>query len=274
MIAGPALLFCPGDRPDRYAKAAAAADTVIIDLEDAVAVPAKPLARSALIASNLDPARTLVRVNPGSTGLLDDDLVALRQTPYYQVMLAKAETAEDLAPLYGFEVTAICESPLGVRNADLLADLDPVVALTWGAEDLVAGIGGRSSRQDDGRYRSFAVYARSRVLIEAASSGKPAFDTVHLDIADVDGLRSEAEDAAASGFSGVLCIHPDQVAVIRSAFRPTAEAIRWAEEVLEAAAGSPGGVFALGRQMVDEPVLRQARRVLDSAARYAPNEGT
>ena len=266
MIAGPALLFCPGDRPDRYRKATDAADAVIIDLEDAVALAAKPAAREALVASQLDPDRTLVRVNPRSTALLDADIEALRATPYRTVVLAKAETAHDVAPLAGFRVMAICESPLGVRNADMLADHDDVFALTWGAEDLVAAMGGSSSRRPDGNYRVFAEYARSRVLIAAASAGKAAYDTVHLDIADDAGLRLEAEDAAASGFAGAMCIHPRQVETIRAAFRPSAESLAWARGVIEAAADTPSGVFAVNGRMVDEPVLRQARRIVESAA--------
>lgn len=266
MTAAPALLFCPGDRPDRYKKAAEAADAVIIDLEDAVALAAKPAARDALVASQLDPDRTLVRVNPRSTALLDADIAALRATPYRSVVLAKAETALDVAPLAGFRVMAICESPLGVRNAELLADLDDVFALTWGAEDLVAAIGGSSSRHGDGSYRLFAQYARSRVLIAAASAGKAAYDTVHLDIADDAGLRQKAEDAAASGFAGAMCIHPRQVEIIRAAFRPSAESVAWARGVIDAAAGTPDGVFAFEGRMVDEPVLRQARRIAESAA--------
>jgi citrate lyase subunit beta/citryl-CoA lyase len=264
MITGPALLFCPGDRPDRYLKAAAAADAVIIDLEDAVGLAAKPSARESLRASDLDPSRTWVRVNPRSTGLLDADLATLRETPYRNVMLAKAETAADVAPLAGFSVMAICESPLGVRNAELLAGLDDVVALTWGADDLVAAMGGSSSRRPDGSLREFAIYARSRVLIAATSEGKVAVDTVHLDIADEAGLRAEAEDAAASGFAGAMCIHPRQVEIIRAAFRPSAEAIAWAHGVLAAAAAAANGVFAYEGRMVDEPVLRQARRILDA----------
>ena len=270
---GPAFLFCPGDRPDRYGKAAAAADTVIIDLEDAVALAAKPSAREAMVASDLDPARTLVRVNPRATGLLEEDLAALRRTDYRNIVLAKAETAEDMTPLAGFRVMAICESPLGVRNADLLAECDEVVALTWGAEDLVAGMGGSSSRHEDGRYRSFALYARSRVLIAATSAGIEAVDTVHLDIPDEEGLREEAMDAAASGFSGAMCIHPRQVAVIRQAFQPSPAALRWATGVLTAAASASNGVFAYEGRMVDEPVLRQARRIIDSSQLAASTEG-
>lgn len=265
MITGPALLFCPGDRPDRHAKAAAAADMVIIDLEDAVAFDGKPAARAALIASDLNPDRTLVRVNPRSTGLLLDDIAALEQTRYRNIMLAKAETVDDLEPLAGYSVVAICESPLGVRNADGLAEHDFVVGLTWGAEDLVAAMGGSSSRDESHAYRRFADYARSRILIAATSVGKQAFDTVHLDIADDIGLRAEAVDAAASGFSGIMCIHPSQVETIRNAFRPSAESIEWAERVLAAAATSSNGVFAYEGRMVDEPVLRQARRIIETA---------
>jgi citrate lyase subunit beta/citryl-CoA lyase len=262
VITGPALLFCPGDRPDRFGKAAAAGDSVIIDLEDAVSLAAKDAAREALIASDLDPDQTLVRVNSPRSGLLEADLEALRRTPYRRVVLPKAETREDLVLLANYEVMAICESPLGVRNAELLADLDDVGALAWGAEDLVAAMGGSSSRDTDGSYREFARYARSRMLIAARSAGKAAFDTVHLDIPDREGLRAEATDAAASGFTGTMCIHPSQVEIIRSAFQPTGEAIAWARGVLRAASEASNAVFAYEDRMIDEPVLRQARKIV------------
>jgi citrate lyase subunit beta/citryl-CoA lyase len=262
MALGPALLFCPADRPDRYRKAAAAADAVIIDLEDAVAPAAKAVARESLLHSNLDPATTIVRLNPARTADFVQDLVAVAATPYRTVMLAKAESPDALARLDGFDVIALCESPLGVRNAGLLADHANVIALMWGAEDLVAGLGGSSSRRVDGGYREFARYARSHVLIAAASAGKHAYDTVHLDIADDAGLREEAADAAASGFAGTVCIHPRQVEIVRSAFRPSADARAWATAVLAQAAASGSGVFTFEGRMVDEPVLRHARRIL------------
>lgn len=259
---GPALLFCPADRPDRYGKAAAAADGVILDLEDAVAPAAKASAREALIASDLDPATTIVRLNPATTAEFARDLEALSRTGYTNVMLAKAETAADLADLNGLRVIALCESPLGIRNAAELADQPAVIALMWGAEDLVAALGGSSSRRPDGSYRDFARYARSQVLIAAAGAGKVAYDAVYLNISDEAGLAEEAQDAAASGFFGTVCIHPRQVAVVRTAYRPSAESVRWAGEILDAAAASPNGVFAHQGRMIDEPVLRQARRIL------------
>lgn len=263
---GPALLFCPADRPDRYAKAAAAADAVILDLEDAVAPDRKAAAREVLRTVPLDPATTIVRVNGAGTAHLAADLATLAATGYRRVMLAKAETPASLEALAGYRVIALCESPLGVENAALLAAAPDVEALMWGAEDLVAALGGSGSRRADGRYRDVARFARARVLLAAGAAGKAAIDAVHLDIADEAGLAEEAADAAASGFAGTACIHPRQVPIVRAAFRPTPEALRWAQRVL-AAAEDAGGVFALDGRMIDEPLLRQARRVLAAEGR-------
>lgn len=261
---GPALLFCPADRPERYEKAVTAADVVILDLEDAVAPDRKVFARDALRASTLDPSTTIVRVNPFGSVDFDLDLAALADTRYRRVMLAKTENATALDALRGFEVIALCESVLGIENCREIAAAENVIALMWGAEDLIASLGGRSSRTADGVYRDVARHARSRVLFAAIGAGKLAIDTVHLDIADQDGLSIEAADAAAVGFAATACIHPTQVAVIRAAYAPTGEERRWAEAVLEAAT-SGDGVFRFEGQMVDEPVLRQARQILASA---------
>jgi citrate lyase subunit beta/citryl-CoA lyase len=103
--------------------------------------------------------------------------------------------------------------------------------------------------------------ARANVLLAAGAAGIPAIDTVHLEIDDLDGLRAEAEDAAASGFAATACIHPSHVAVIREAYRPTDEQVAWATRVLDAAAGE-AGVFRFEGGMIDGPVLRHAESVL------------
>lgn len=265
---GPALLFCPADRPDRFGKAAAAADTVVLDLEDGVAPDRKAVAREALVSTPLDPATTVVRVNGAATGLLPDDLAAARRAGYHLLMVPKAEAPEEIDLLGDHRVIALCESPLGVERAAALAAHRQVDALAWGAEDLVAGLGGTSSRGPDGGYREFARYARSRALLAAAAAGKVAYDAVHLDLADAAGLEVEATDAAASGFAGTLCIHPRQVPVVRAAYRPTQQAVDDATALLEAAERS-GAVFAWRGRMVDEPLLRQARRILDSGRQGA-----
>ena len=262
---GPALLFCPADRPDRYAKALAAADTVILDLEDGVGADAKDKARAALAASSLEPERVIVRINAAGTPEHAADLDALRGTRYRMIMLPKAEDVAQLDVLGDWQVVALAETPLGVVNAAKIAAAPNVIALMWGAEDLIATLRGRTSRFPDGRYRQVALHARSAVLLAAASHGLPAIDSVYIDIPDLDGLAAEAEDAAASGFALKACIHPSQVPVVRAAFRADEAQVAWARRVLAAAgdAGSSGAVTVDG-QMIDAPLIRQAEAILAS----------
>ncbi|RAX48301.1 CoA ester lyase [Arthrobacter sp. AQ5-05] len=261
---GPAILFCPADRPDRYAKALERADAVIIDLEDAVAAGSKPAARQALVGNPLDPDRTIVRVNPVNTPDFAADMAALRQTGYRTIMLAKTETLDDLAAVAGFNVVALCETALGVLNAPQIAAADNVVALMWGAEDLVASLGGSSSRKASGTYRDVARQARSQVLLAAGAFGKVAIDSVYINIPDHAGLLGESLDAAASGFGAKASIHPGQMPVIRQAFSPSAEQVERATRIL-AAAKDAAGVFTFEGQMVDEPLLRHAKRIMSLA---------
>jgi len=141
-----------------------------------------------------------------------------------------------------------------------------VVAVMWGAEDLVASLGGTSSRQEDGSYRLIASYARSSMLLGAGAAGKAAIDSVYLNIPDLNGLALEARDARASGFAATACIHPTQVGVIRDAYRPTQEEVAFATTLLAAAEGERG-VFRFEGRMVDEPALRHARSILRGAER-------
>ncbi|WP_026536206.1 HpcH/HpaI aldolase/citrate lyase family protein [Arthrobacter sp. H14] len=258
---GPSLLFCPADRPERYAKAAERADAVIIDLEDAVAPADKAGARRSMVETPLDPERTVVRINPDSTDDFQLDLNALADTAYGTIMLAKAEAPEQLRKLARFKVIALCETAAGVVNASAIAAEPNVVALMWGAEDLVASLGGTSSRNDDGSYRGVAVQARSSVLLAAGAKGKAALDAVYINIGDLDGLAAEANDAVASGFTATACIHPGQVAVIRDAYLPTDEQRAYAGDVLEAAK-SEGGVFQFRGRMIDGPILKHAEQTL------------
>lgn len=259
---GPSLLFCPADRPDRYSKAAERADAVILDLEDAVLPADRAAARRALAEHPLDPATTIVRLNPAGTDDFDADLGALQSTDYRTVMLAKTESAADVAAVgNGLRVVALCETARGVLSAGDIASHTSTVALMWGAEDLVASLGGTASRDDEGRYRPLAVHARSAVLLAAGAHGVAAIDSVYLDIADLDGLAAEVRDAAASGFAATACIHPGQVATIRAGYAPSDDEIAAATALL-AAADTAAGVFRFDGRMVDEPVLRNARSVL------------
>ncbi|MCW2895789.1 MAG: citE [Actinomycetia bacterium] len=267
-LPGPALLFCPADRPDRYAKALAAADGVILDLEDGVGADAKDAARAALVATDLDPARVIVRVNATGTPEHAADIAALRGTGYRLIMLPKSETRAQLDGLGGdWRIVALCETALGIVNAAEIAAAPSVIAVMWGAEDLIASLGGRTSRFPDGRYRDVARHARSAVLIAASAHGRPAIDAVYVNIPDLDGLAAESQDAAASGFTLKGCIHPSQVAVVRKAFQAGEAQVAWARRVLAAArdAGARDkGAIKVDGQMIDAPLIRQAEAILAS----------
>jgi citrate lyase subunit beta/citryl-CoA lyase len=272
---GPALLFCPADRPERYQKAAARADAVILDLEDAVAPADKQRARGAILAQvgatgeepELEPSRTIVRVNPAGSDDFAKDLHCLAHTPYRMVMLAKTETAEQLAALEGYQVIALVETALGVVNAPAIAAAPNVVALMWGAEDLLATLGGTSSRKDDGGYRAVALHARSSVLLAARAFGKEAVDAVYVNIPDLTGLAAETADAVASGFSAKACIHPSQAAVVRDAYAPGQADVEAAAALLAAARKTGSGVFQHNGKMIDGPILKHAEAVLRRAGR-------
>lgn len=270
---GPALLFCPADRPERYSKAADRSDAVILDLEDAVAPADKQRARGAILAQlgaagdtpELEPGRTIVRVNPVGSAEFGKDLHSLAHTPYRTVMVAKAESAEDMRALDGYRVIALCETAAGVLNAAAIAAEPNVVALMWGAEDLLASLGGLSSRNDDGGYRAVALHARSAVLLAAKAAGKEAIDAVYVNIPDLDGLAVESRDAVASGFGAKACIHPSQVAAVREAYAPAPEAVEEARELLDAASAAGSGVFQFKGKMIDGPILKHAESVLRRA---------
>lgn len=266
---GPALLFCPADRPERYAKALERADVVILDLEDAVAPDNRQAARDALIATPLDPDRVIVRINPPATGDHRRDLAAIAETAYRVVMVAKAEAVDAVAAT-GLQAIALIETPLGAVRVNEIASAPNCIGLMWGAEDLVAGLGGKSSRfgagdERSGTYRDVPRHVRSSVRLAAAAYGRFAVDAVHLDIGDVDGLAAEVSDAVALGYVATACIHPSQVATIRAGYRPDEQEVAWAREILAAARENPG-VFSLNGQMVDGPVLRQAESVLSRLA--------
>lgn len=263
---GPAWLFCPADRPERYEKAAAAADVVIVDLEDAVAPADKAAARQALVGNPLEPERTVVRVNAYGTAEHSRDLQALAGTRYRRLMLPKCEAVEQVASLTECEVIALVESPMGALRVGDVMHVDNAIGVMWGAEDLLAGLGGNASRHADNSYRDVARHVRSSTLLAAKAHGKFALDAVYLDIRDSDGLRAEADDAVAVGFDAKVAIHPGQVPVIRAAYAPSPDELAWARRLL-AEVPNNRGVFAFEGRMVDGPVVVHAERIVARAGR-------
>ncbi len=269
------LLFVPGDRPERFAKAAASgADAIILDLEDSVAIPAKATAREAVARYLAEPADVIrfVRVNPLGSGDLDADLAAARGAD--GVMLPKAEGATDIAALVarmGDAVVPILpvatETPRAVFTLggyDAVAER--LAGLTWGAEDLPAAIGASAARESDGRYTPPYEVVRTLALMGAHAAGVAAIETVYPAIRDADGLAAYAARGARDGFTGMMAIHPAQVAAINAAFTPGEAALAAARAVVAAFAAAPGaGALQLDGRMIDAPHLKQARALLARA---------
>ena len=274
------LLFVPGDRSDRMAKAlASGADAVILDLEDSVAPEAKDAAREAVgtFLGRRGELSLFVRINPLSSGLAEQDLEAVASAPPDGIVLPKAEGAvgvEALIALLDVTFSArvpvlpiATETPAAVfLMGNFRAVADRLCGLTWGAEDLSAAVGAVTAREPDGRYTPPYELVRSLALFGAQAAGVPAIETVFPDFRDLDGLRSYCERAARDGFTGMMAIHPAQVAVINAAFTPSAEAIAHAQAVVAAFDAEPrAGVTSLDGRMIDAPHLAQARRILERA---------
>jgi citrate lyase subunit beta / citryl-CoA lyase len=266
-LTGPALLFCPADRPDRYRKALEAADMVIIDLEDAVAPEAKSAARESVLDHPCDPRRTIIRINAAGGDDHQRDLEMLRRTDYQLVMLPKTETRAQVESLAAWSVIALCETPHGILNLGEITGAKPIVGVMWGSEDLIVALNGRTSRRPDGVLRDVSRHARATTLVHAAAAGIAAIDSVYVDITAEDGLLAESEDAAASGFAAKACIHPRQAALVRQAYRPTGDQLDWARRVLDGVQRHGTGAIAVDGEMVDSPTVRRAETILRLAAR-------
>jgi citrate lyase subunit beta/citryl-CoA lyase len=270
------LLFVPGDRPERMAKAVGlGADALILDLEDSVAPSAKGTARAA-VAAFLATPRTLpliVRVNPLGSGLIEDDLAALAGVAPDALMLPKAEGAASIAALAAMTPLPILpvatETPAAIFQLGSYAGVaERLLGITWGAEDLPAAIGASTAREADGGYTAPYQLARSLTLFAAHAAGVAAIDTVYPDFRDAAGLAAYAARARRDGFTGMMAIHPAQVAIINAAFTPSAEELAHARAVVALFAANPGaGALQLDGRMVDAPHLTQARRVLAAGAR-------
>lgn len=270
------LLFVPGDRPDRMEKALrAGADALILDLEDAVAPAAKAEARRA-VAGFLEArggARLWVRVNPLDSPEQERDLAAILPGHPDGIVLPKAEGGASVAELARrlaergnatAQILAIAtETPAAIFALGSYGGAKRLAGLTWGAEDLPAAIGAATSREPDGRFTPPYELARSLCLFGAAAAGVAPIETVYPAFRDLDGLAAYSARARRDGFTGMMAIHPDQVAPINAAFTPSEAEIAHAEAVVAAFAANPdAGALALDGRMIDRPHLVQARRIL------------
>ena len=270
------LLFVPGDRPDRMAKAAALdADALILDLEDSVTLAAKPAARAAIAAFLAEPRHQLlfVRINPLDSGLAADDLAAVLGARPDGIVLPKAEGGASVSALDAhlagdmLILPIATETPAAVFAMGSYAGVsERLCGLTWGAEDLPAAIGASTSREADGSYTAPYQLARSLTLFGAHAAGVAAIETVYPDFRDLDGLAAYAARGRRDGFTGMMAIHPSQVPVINAAFSPSADEIARAQAIVDLFAANPGaGALNMDGRMIDAPHLKAALALLARA---------
>jgi len=275
------LLFVPGDSEKKHAKALeSGADALILDLEDSVALAAKPHARAAVAAFIGDTRpravrpRLYVRVNPLDGGLTEADLDAVMVAGPDGIMLPKSLGAADVQRL-GIKL-AVREAENGIVDGAtrILAIATESYAgaskrlegLAWGAEDLGADVGSETSRLPDGGYTGPYRLARDLMLFAAVAADAAPIDAVFVNFRDEAGLRAECVAARRDGFTAKMAIHPTQVPVINELFSPSPEAIARARAIAAAFEASPGaGVLSVDGEMLDLPHLKRARKVLERA---------
>lgn len=276
-------LYVPGDKPEVLAKALGrGADALIVDLEDAVAVSAKDQARrivadwlATLPAAANNPVEIWIRVNPGQ--LRTVDVAAVVGPAVSGICLAKTESAAEVAEVAAelsllesergvadgaIGLAPLLESAAAVLRAAEIAAAPRVARLQVGEADLRADIGvelGADERE--------LLFVRSQVVLASAAAGiDPPVGPVTTNFRDLDALAESTRALARLGYRGRACIHPAQAAVVNDVFSPDPEQVASARRLIEAfdaavSAGEGVMVDENGR-MVDEAVIRQARRLL------------
>jgi citrate lyase subunit beta-like protein len=283
MRARRALLYMPGDDRHKIEKAARlGVDCICMDLEDGVALTRKAEARQVVAAAlgglDFGRAEKLVRINPAGCGLEEADLQAVLPAGPDGIVVPKVDTAGQLAWVAGqleaaelalgwrvnsIHMIAIVESARGILNLKEIASHPRLDALIFGGEDFAASLGATRTKE-----AVELLYARQAVLTAAAAFGLQAIDMVTIDFEDLPALRAESEAGARLGFTGKQIIHPAQVDPVQSAFTPDARQITEAQRIVEGFEASEQegrGAFALDGRMIDMPLVKNARKVLERA---------
>ncbi len=268
---GRSYLFVPADSRRKIEKAVmSSADTLILDLEDAVAPSEKTNARETvknmLQAVDFGDKMVLVRVNALDTPFSEADLHMIRSARLDGIVLPKTEHVAAFAALAGMPpIYALIESALGILRLPQIVTAAALAGLMFGGEDYVASIGATATvgRQE-------LLYARGAVINAAAAVGIPAIDTVFTDFRNLEGLQTDAEMGKQLGFAGKMVIHPIQVAVVNAVFGIDAAELAAAHALItayEAHLAQGIGVFSYDGKMVDEAIIRRARQTIAYSSR-------
>jgi citrate lyase subunit beta / citryl-CoA lyase len=284
-----AVHFVPGANEKMLQKSLALpADSLVLDLEDAVTPENKDSAREVvtrwLKEVDFGQQERMVRMNPLDTPWGVKDLEVTMQGKPDSYLVPKVRTKDDLLKIdeiisrmereYGHApgrvklVVLATETPQGLLNIRDFGACPRVDALSWGAEDLSASIGARRNRDEKGEFLDVFRYARIMTLLAATAANVQPLDTVFVDIKDTEGLRRDCLEGAWMGFTGKITIHPSQIEVVNEIFTPSAEEIAESKALLEAFEENQKAgkmAFSFKGQMVDVPHLTRARTILERA---------
>ena len=279
-----ALLYMPGDDRRKIEKSTTlGVDCICMDMEDGVAMSRKSEARAIIAQAMKDldfgESERCIRINSVGSGLEAYDLVAALATNPDTIVVPKIESASQVKwvsdHIKSYELSSGqrvgsvrlligVETAKGIMNLRKIAEADRrLEAIIFGAEDYAASIGARRTKE-----AAEVLYARQAVITACVANDLQAIDMVYIDFRDLEGLRLEAEQGAGWGFSGKQVIHPNQVPVVQEAFTPSTEEIDYAKRVVEtfdASQREGRGAYALDGKMIDMPLLKNARKVLDRA---------
>lgn len=277
-------LYMPGDDLHKIEKGASLnVDSLILDIEDGVALERKAAARQTIVQAlqtiNFGRAERLVRINAVDTGFEADDLAATLPTHPDGIVIPKVERPEHIHWVSerigevernnhwepgAIRLLALIETARGIVNLKEIAGSDERLdALIFGAYDMAGSLGATASI--DG-WEVF--YARSAIVTHAAAFDLQAIDSVYVDLHDMDGLSAATERALHMGYSGKQAIHPRQIEPISAVFTPTDDVVSAAQRLVNAYADHQRngiGAFALDGKMVDTPILKAAQNVLARA---------
>jgi citrate lyase beta subunit len=261
------LLFTPGARPDRFARAiSSGADAVCIDLEDAVPPAEKRAARANAAAyfaqASLARCAVGVRINGLETDWWQDDLSALGDKAAF-VMVPKAGAVAQLLEVAGKmcaqrELWPLIETPKGLMNSWQIASAPHVAGVLFGAFDYSAEVGCSMEWEA-------LLFARSQVAAACALARVEAMDAPSGDLDDIQALAASTARAKALGFTGRACIHPNQVGPVNATFTPSTAEVAYATRVIAAFESGGGSAAQLDGKLIERPVAQAARRVLARA---------
>jgi citrate lyase subunit beta/citryl-CoA lyase len=278
------MMFLPGSNASMVRDAYIyGADSIMFDLEDAVAITEKDSARllvhNAIKTIDYGKTELVVRVNGLDTPYGRDDIEAMVRAGVHVIRLPKTERKEDIHAVeavieeverkIGREVgstrmMAAIEGPIGVINAYEIATASKrLMGIALGAEDYVTSM--KTKRYPDGME---LLGARTQIVIAARAAGINAIDTVYTDVDNEEGFRREVKMIKQLGFDGKSVINPRQIPHVNEIYAPTPEEIKKSADVVRAAndAKERGlGVISLNGKMIDKPIVDRAERVLQLA---------